>query len=190
MTAYASTRLLYIPFWLNLYAAVLVYYAIRKGSLHSILVKSILPKRTHVSTCFPALHSILVKSIPVADTLRGEIVSLYIPFWLNLYHVTAIYYVVGIVLYIPFWLNLYLWNLDGIFSVGPLHSILVKSILYTFPHIIEPNELYIPFWLNLYFSKFSRIDWSIGLYIPFWLNLYILCKLHKQNRTSFTFHSG
>ena len=172
MTAYASTRLLYIPFWLNLYAAVLVYYAIRKGSLHSILVKSILfcfvsradqdetlhsilvksilPKRTHVSTCFPALHSILVKSIPVADTLRGEIVSLYIPFWLNLYHVTAIYYVVGIVLYIPFWLNLYLWNLDGIFSVGPLHSILVKSILYTFPHIIEPNELYIPFWLNLY----------------------------------------
>ena len=147
MTAYASTRLLYIPFWLNLYAAVLVYYAIRKGSLHSILVKSILPKRTHVSTCFPALHSILVKSIPVADTLRGEIVSLYIPFWLNLYHVTAIYYVVGIVLYIPFW-------------------------------------------LNLYFSKFSRIDWSIGLYIPFWLNLYILCKLHKQNRTSFTFHSG
>ena len=168
MTAYASTRLLYIPFWLNLYAAVLVYYAIRKGSLHSILVKSILPKRTHVSTCFPALHSILVKSIPVADTLRGEIVSLYIPFWLNLY----------------------LWNLDGIFSVGPLHSILVKSILYTFPHIIEPNELYIPFWLNLYFSKFSRIDWSIGLYIPFWLNLYILCKLHKQNRTSFTFHSG
>ena len=156
MTAYASTRLLYIPFWLNLYAAVLVYYAIRKGSLHSILVKSILPKRTHVSTCFPALHSILVKSIPVADTLRGEIVSLYIPFWLNLYHVTAIYYVVGIVLYIPFWLNLYLWNLDGIFSVGPLHSILVKSIHFMQIAQTEPDKLYIPFWLNLYSAELFR----------------------------------
>ena len=151
MTAYASTRLLYIPFWLNLYAAVLVYYAIRKGSLHSILVKSILPKRTHVSTCFPALHSILVKSIPVADTLRGEIVSLYIPFWLNLYHVTAIYYVVGIVLYIPFWLNLYKdRKVIDAYNNATLHSILVKSIL-EFEYLKRSIErLYIPFWLNLY----------------------------------------
>ena len=167
-----------------------MYYAIRKGSLHSILVKSILPKRTHVSTCFPALHSILVKSIPVADTLRGEIVSLYIPFWLNLYHVTAIYYVVGIVLYIPFWLNLYLWNLDGIFSVGPLHSILVKSILFQVQqNRLVYRSLHSILVKSIHFMQIAQTE-PDKLYIPFWLNLYSAELFREEVAAIFTFHSG
>ena len=55
--------LLYIPFWLNLYAH-----------------RSVQPQVQQ-----PALHSILVKSIPKLRNGFSAHKMLYIPFWLNLY---------------------------------------------------------------------------------------------------------
>ncbi len=98
---------LYIPFWLNLYLSFLSMNSKPKLSLHSILVKSIPVMCRKLSCALTALHSILVKSIrgrmPSPErrcvTLHSILVksilisrqrhcsdiTLYIPFWLNLY---------------------------------------------------------------------------------------------------------
>ena len=78
------TRIIYIPFWLNLYLYSHMSY-LQLIDLHSILVKSIprLPISKPLSQT--NLHSILVKSILIVLKICRGVIDIYIPFWLNLY---------------------------------------------------------------------------------------------------------
>ena len=77
--------LIYIPFWLNLYADDRLAMIKSIVNLHSILVKSIPLYSDSFALSQAYLQSILVKSIRrhiEGNRGRG---CIYIPFWLNLY---------------------------------------------------------------------------------------------------------
>ena len=124
-----DTNNLYIPFWLNLYTIWIKQHRRANWPLHSILVKSILYCPFIGFVDVKPLHSILVKSIPIFNRRKCIPISLYIPFWLNLYCKKCCKPNPLFWLYIPFWLNLYF-----------CFKILRNNAL----------KLYIPFWLNLY----------------------------------------
>ena len=114
--------------------SILLYSIYRQSllwSLHSILVKSIQESNKINGFNMSALHSILVKSIQDDSVLSVLSDFLYIPFWLNLYHVFFPAVITIFNLYIPFWLNLYESNKINGFNMSALHSILVKSIPFT-----------------------------------------------------------
>ena len=103
---YLPSKKLYIPFWLNLYPEK-IFIQLFNSALHSILVKSILKLWIAMDYKLYTLHSILVKSIHYITRHRRKSKILYIPFWLNLYHIQIAH----------------LFPQDN-----SLHSILVKSI--------------------------------------------------------------
>ena len=199
-----DTNNLYIPFWLNLYTIWIKQHRRANWPLHSILVKSILYCPFIGFVDVKPLHSILVKSIPIFNRRKCIPISLYIPFWLNLYCKKCCKPNPLFWLYIPFWLNLYFVKnpmraVDGIFTIlkfvllnnrFTLHSILVKSIPCWAIHYFSLSALYIPFWLNLYFCFKILRNNALKLYIPFWLNLYTTLMRILFFMSAFTFHSG
>ena len=111
-------KVLYIPFWLNLY----LHYKHAIHSLKCLYIPFWLNLYKCIASCFPCLF------------------ELYIPFWLNLYppfntsdhdifftlhsilvksiHVPTISSLApSFLLYIPFWLNLYALSLSRIYSM-------------------------------------------------------------------------
>ena len=79
--------MIYIPFWLNLYSIPEYYQNFLDYNLHSILVKSIHNRIRKETITDTNLHSILVKSILSKLATKMALVTIYIPFWLNLYSV-------------------------------------------------------------------------------------------------------
>ena len=127
-----------------------------------------------VAGLIPDLHSILVKSILVINHIPPFYFSIYIPFWLNLYHCPPDICFLLRFIYIPFWLNLY--RTYTIIETGWTQIYIPFWLNLYIPasgDVGQYNIIYIPFWLNLYrclltnFLTFSNI-----IYIPFWLNLY------------------